>query len=178
VRIYSPGQEFTTVPACNLAGTEFGLGFSHFTHPRATGLWNPSVKHVFRDFDTHSWGIGLSAGAVWGSRADRWANWSANVPVSIALDPDRDVVLHANLGWIKPEGRAGGVTGGIGMEVVLGTSWTLLAEAYDDHRGTAIGQFGFRRAIGDATSLDLLLGQDGLGNGPWLTLGFNTTFSR
>lgn len=177
-RVYSPGQELTAVPACNFHGTEFGLGYSHFTQPQTTHLWNPGVKRLFRDFDTHSWGIGLSAGATWDSGADDWTNWSVNVPASIALDPDRNAVVHANVGWNKAHRRHGSVTTGVGIEVVLDAAWTLLAELHDDHRGTTTSQLGVRRAVGDAATFDLLIAQDGISNSPWLTLGFNVTFPR
>jgi hypothetical protein len=178
VRAYALGGELTAVPACNFANTEFGLGYSHYTHPRTSRLWTLGIKRLFRDFDTHDWGLGLSAGAAWDSDAVRWANWSINLPASFALDAERNVVLHANIGWIKPDGQHGGVTGGVGMEVALTPSWTLLAEVHDDHRGTSTAQFGVRRASGEAASLDLLVGQDGIQNSPWLTLGFNVSFSR
>lgn len=173
-----PGPKITAVPACNFGNTEFGLGYNHYTHPQAARLWTPGIKRLFRDFDTHDWGIGLSAGATWDSEANRWTDWSVNMPASFAFGADRNVVLHANLGWIKPEGRHGNVTGGVGMEITLDSSWTLLAEVHDDRRATTVHQFGFRRAMGESASLDLLVGQDGQDNGPWLTLGFNVSFSR
>lgn len=177
-RAYSPGHELTAVPACNFADTEFGLGYSHYNRPDSR-LWNLGVKRLFRDFGTQPWGAGVSLGATWDGDGHRTTGWTANVPVSVALDPDRNVVLHANVGWNKPRTLRGAITGGIGMEFVVAEAWTLLAELYGDHRGTAIGQFGLRRALSEAASFDLLLGhQDGLENGPWLALGFNVAFSR
>lgn len=177
-RAYSPGQEYTAVPACNFANTEFGLGHSHYTHPQSARLWAVGVKRLIRDFDTQPWGIGVSAGTTWDSDADRWTDWSVNIPASFALDADRNVVLHANLGWTDTTGDHGGVTGGLGMEVALHTSWTLLAEVHHDRRSTNTRQLGVRRALGENASLDLLVGKDGIQNDPWLTLGFNISFSR
>lgn len=177
-RAYFPVQEFTAVPACNFANSEFGLGVSHFTHPKAARYWSVGAKRVFRYVGPQSWGIGVSTGAAWDSSTDRWANWSLNVPVSVALGPNGDLLVHANVGWIKHNGQQGGLTGGVGLEVAMGDAWTGLAEAHDDRKGTTTTQLGVRRALGDAASLDLLVGQDGLDSGPWLTVGFNISFSR
>lgn len=177
-RAYFPGQEFTAVPACNIANSEFGLGVSHYSHPQSAAFWSVGGKRVFRDAGAHPWGIGLSAGATWDSGADHWANWSVNVPVSVALDTDRNLLLHANVGWINHNGRQGGVTGGVGLEIAMGDAWAVLAEVHDDRSGTTTTQMGVRRALGEAASLDLLVGQDRLDSGPWATVGYNISFSR
>lgn len=178
VRIHSPGQELTAVPACNFANTEFGIGHSHATTPHSTRSWTPGVKRLLRDFDQHRWGAGVSAGATWQSDTGRWADWSINVPTSFALDPDRNLVLHANLGWTKAEKLPGAMTGGIGLEVALDGAWTLLAETHDQRRGATTTQLGLRRAWGQAGSIDLLVGREGSHDNSWLTLGFNVPFSR
>ncbi|WP_305805803.1 hypothetical protein [Stenotrophomonas sp. YIM B06876] len=179
IRAHSPGQELTSVPACNAAGIEFGLGYSHYTQAGTGNLWSLAAKHLFRDFDTQPWGLGLSVNAGWDGNAGRWTNGSVNLPLSIALDPDRKAVLHLNIGWSKPEAQPAALTGGIGSEWVLGPSWTLLAEMYAVHRGPTLAQLGLRHALSNATSLDVLAGhQRGQQGGSWLTLGLNFDFPR
>lgn len=178
-RAYSPGRELTVAPACNVAGTEFGLGLSHYTQPVASNLWSVGIKHLFRDFDAQPWGMGVSLAASRDDLPERTTSWSANVPVSIALDADHHAVLHANIGWSKSNGRSGAVTGGAGLEFAVSDSWTLLGELYGDHHGTALGQFGLRSALSENASLDMLIGhQDDMDSSPWLTLGLNITFPR
>jgi hypothetical protein len=173
-RAYAPGQEFTAVPACTHTGTEFGLGASHYTRPSLGPIVNLGAKRLFRDFDQHDWGIGASFGATWNGADDRLDGWNLNLPVSFALDPERRTVVHANLGWSDLRHSPGALTGGLGIERALTEDWTLLAEAYGDHRGGFGTQLGVRRTLGDTASLDLLLGhQDGMRHAPWFTLGFN-----
>jgi hypothetical protein len=173
-RAYAPGQELTTVPACTFAGTEFSLGTTHYTHPSHGPIASLGLKRVFRDFDGNDWGIGASIGATWNGAQEGLDGWNLNAPASFVLDDERRTVLHANLGWIDLRSAPGAVTGGIGIERARGDRWTLLGEAYGDHRGTFATQLGVRRAIGDSASLDLLLGhQDGMKHAPWFTLGFN-----
>ncbi len=177
VRGYAPGNEFASVPACNIRGTEFGLGVNTFAHPSRGPIVNLGVKRAFRDFDTQRWGIAASVGASWDNAHHRFDGWNANIPVSVALDADRHTVVHANLGWSKPRHTRGRLTRGIGIEQRLDAHWTLLGEAYADH--ATIAQIGLRRAIGDNASLDLLGGRQG-GTTPssWLTLGFNIVLAN
>lgn len=173
-RAYAPGQELTAVPACTLAGTEYGLGFSHYANPSHGPVISLGLKRLFRDFDQHDWGLGASLGATWSGAHDRIDGWNINLPASFALDAERQTVLHANLGWTELRDTPGALTGGVGVERVLDERWTLLAEAYGDHRGGFATQLGLRRAINDTASLDLLLGhQDDMKHAPWFTLGLN-----
>lgn len=171
-RIYFPGREATAVPACNVGGTEFGLGISHYGHPVYGPVFNLGAKHVFHDLDAHGWGIGASLGTTWNSGHRDWEGWNLNVPASFALDPQHRTVVHANVGWNKLRHRKGRPTGGLGVEHVLDDRWTLLAEAYTDH--VVLAEAGVRRQIGENASFDVLVGHQGGANaGPWLTLGFN-----
>lgn len=173
-RAYLPGQELTVVPACAIAGAEFSLGVTHTASPSHGPIVSPGVKRLFRDVERHDWGIGASLGGTWNGAHDRLEAWALNVPASIALDHDRLTLLHANLGWIESRNTPGALTFGIGIERVLTDRWTLLAEAYGDHRSDRVFQLGARHAIGDSASLDLLLGhQGGMKHSPWFTLGFN-----
>ncbi len=174
VRMHSPEKEWTVVPACHFAGTEVALGYSYFTHPGSADRWNLGVKRLWRDFDAHPWGIGFALGAEWDGKTSESPHWSAKVPFSMALDPDRRLVLHANFGWSKPHAQPGAVTGGVGIEWAAAKAWTVLAEVAGDHRGDAASQFGVRHARSESTSVDLLVGhRDGLESGPWLTFGLN-----
>ncbi|MFC3551076.1 hypothetical protein ACFOLC_08590 [Lysobacter cavernae] len=173
-RAYAPGQELTAVPACNLAGTEFGLGLSQYAHPSHGPIASLGLKHLLRDFDTHDWGLGVSLATTWNGAHNHGEGWALNVPASVALDPQRRTVLHANLGWSEPRNGPDALTGGLGIEHVLAAEWTLLAEAFGDHRGGFTAQLGVRRALNDRASLDLMLGhQDGMKHAPWLTVGLN-----
>lgn len=177
VRAHSAGQELTAVPACNYANTEFGIGYSRTTHAHATHSWAPGIKYLMRDFDKHRWGIGLSAGATHQS-GQGWTDWSINAPASFALDRDRNLVLHANVGWIKPDGQPGAMAGGMGLELALDTTWTLLAEMHEERHGARTTQLGLRRSWRQAASIDLLIGRERRDDARWLTLGFNVPFSR
>lgn len=177
MRGYAPGKEFSSVPACNIDGTEFGLGLNHFDHPSSRSIVSLGVKRAFRDFDAQRWGVAASISANWDSAYGRLDGWNANIPVSVALDADRRTVVHANLGWSKLRHAGGRVTRGMGVEQRLGAHWTLLGEAYAD-RATIV-QVGLRRTLGGNASLDLLGGRQG---GPtpssWLTLGFNIVLAN
>lgn len=178
VRSYSPGHELTAVPACNVAGTEFGLGISHYTRPVSSNIWSIGIKHLFREFDAEHWGVGLSVGATQDDLPTRSTSWSANMPVSLTLDAESRVVLHANLGWAKSHSAPETATGGIGLDIPMTHAWTVIAEIYGDHHGTA-GQLGLRRIVTERMSLDMLIGhQESLSSSPWLTLGLNISLPR
>lgn len=171
-RSYHPGYELTAVPACTANGTEWSLGITGAGSPYRGAILAPGIKRVFRDFDTHDWGIGASIGMNWDSRRHRLDGWNANVPASFALDPQRRVVLNANLGWTKARNSRGSLSGGAGVEVALGERWVALAEAYRETRFA--GQLGIRRNLSENASLDLLAGGErGSERGSWVTLGLN-----
>lgn len=171
-RTYFPSHETTVVPACNVGGTEFGMGISHYGRPSHGPVFNLGLKHLFRDFGKHAWGVGASLGATWNSEHQDWEGWNLTVPASFSLDPQRRTVVHANIGWNKLRHRDGQLTGGLGIEHVLDERWTMLAEAYADH--AALAEAGVRRQIGENASFDVLVGhQGGTEAGAWLTVGFN-----
>lgn len=173
-RLRASGHELTAVPACHWRGTEFGLGLSHLRPSAGGSTATLGAKRLLRDTDHH--GIGVALGAAWNGNRQRIDSWSAHVPASIALDADRRTVMHANLGWNRPRGLRGAATGGIGIERTLTGDWTLLAEAYGDHRGGRGAQCGARRSLGARASLDLLVGRQRGAAGPWVTVGFNVLF--
>lgn len=171
-RLYAPGQELTAVPACNWDGTEFSLGVSRYPDSSNGPVLNLGLKRLFRDFDVDDWGIGASLGATWNGASNHLDGWNVNLPASFALDPQRRVVLHANLGWLKLRNARATLTGGVGIELVLDEHWTALAEAYSDRHVAT--QAGLRRSLGRYASLDLLVGrQRGLPHASWMTFGWN-----
>lgn len=173
-RAYSPGQELTAAPACTLAGSELSLGISDFFNPSRGPIAVLGFKRLFRDFDSAPWGLGISLGTIWSADTDRLETWNLIVPYSLALDPERRVALHANLGWNDPRGSRGVILTGLGVEIALAERWLLLGEAIGDTAGGFIAQFGVRHSLTRDLSLDLLVGtQDSLDETPWFTLGFN-----
>lgn len=178
-RTYTPRQEFTAVPACHWAGTEFALGVTQYTHPSHGPVANLGLKRLFRDVDQHAWGVGASLGASWDGARDHLDGWTVNLPASIALTADRRVVMHVNLGRSAVRGAPDAFTGGIGVEHALGDAAWLLAEAHGDHWGGRGGQLGLRRSLGASANLDLLVGhQHGTSHGSWLTVGLNVLLPR
>jgi hypothetical protein len=174
-RAYSHGQELTAVPACNYAGTEFSLAVSDFFKPGTGPLLNLGAKHLWRDFGQASFGIGTSVGATWNADNERVEILSFSIPASIALDTQRNLVLHANLGWLDTRGIGQGLNGGVGIERVVTAASVLLAEFYVQYDQVRIGQLGLRHAVNDSTNIDVLVGhQDHVANGStFVTLGFN-----
>lgn len=171
-RVYASGQELTSVPACNWDGTEFSLGLTHYALASHDPLLNFGLKWLFRDLDQHDWGLSTSIGATWNGATNRLDGWTINLPASFALDPQRRIVVHVNLGWSKLRDSRGAFTGGVGLERVLGAHWTAIAEVYND-RHVAV-QAGLRRSLGESASLDLVAGcQRGASCTPWVTLGLN-----
>ncbi|KQQ75718.1 hypothetical protein ASF73_07985 [Xanthomonas sp. Leaf131] len=169
-----PGREFTAVPACTWAGNEVSLGLSTFTDQAQGGVAAVGVKRLFRDLDQQRWGAAASLGANWDMRRQRLDGWNINVPVSIALDPDRRSLLHLNVGATTPSAAATALTASVGVEHTLGPAWIVLAEAFGDDRGGFGQQAGVRRLLGDRASVDLLAGyQHGGDKSAWVTLGFN-----
>ncbi|NID14099.1 hypothetical protein [Luteibacter yeojuensis] len=172
VRLYRPAYELDAVPACTVHGIEWSLGVTRSGNPSQGTSLGPGIKRVFRDFDTHDWGVAMSLGANWDSRGRGLDGWNANVPASFALDAGRRVILNTNLGWTKTPGRRGTVTGGAGLEVALGERWIVLAEAYRANRFA--GQVGIRRNLGENVSFDMLAGTGrGTGRPSWITFGLN-----
>ena len=174
-RAYSHAQELTAVPACNYAGTEFSLGVSEFVDPHTGPLLTLGAKRLWRDFDQESLGIGTSISATWNSEFDRMETLSFSIPASIAFYAQRNLVLHANLGWLDARGVSRGLVGGIGMERVVTASSVLLAELYGQHDHVRVGQLGLRHGVNDSVDVDILVGhQDHVASGStFVTLGFN-----
>lgn len=171
LRVAAPGRELTLAPACNLAGTEFGLSHSDYAAPHAPAAQAVSAKRALH-VSAHGWALAASLGANWSGA--RYDGWTFNLPLTLGPDPNGPRLWHFNLGWNQPRRGRDRLTGGIGLEQALAADWTALAELYADPHGDLGGQLGLRRAFGADASLDLLLGDRARDpRGPWLTLGFN-----
>lgn len=172
-RVYAPGQEWSALPACARRGVEYSLGVNRFDRARET-LLTPGIKHTLRDPDGQVWGAAVSLGAVWNAKHDHLDGWSANLPITLALDAQGQTRLYVNFGWNKPRDAHGTPTGGLGLERRLDGRWSLLAETYADGGGDLTWQLGARASFGEAVSMDLLLGRaPDRRPGRWFTLGLN-----
>ena len=179
-REFSTGQEVTTAPACNVSGIEFSTAASQFFNPSYGPLVNVGVKHVWRNFDQEPFGVGGSVGVAWSADSRRMALWSVNVPASFALDEQRNLVVHLNIGWLDTTDENHGLTSGVGFERTIGKHSSLMGELYAQHDGIRIAQIGWRRSLSENASLDFFVGHLHKAiNGPWMaTLGFNILIAR
>ena len=73
------GAEWTAVPACTFADTEWSLGVSH-QHAASSTQWALGAKRVLRDIDQRRWGLALSAGIGSDWRHLRGDDWGINAP--------------------------------------------------------------------------------------------------
>lgn len=166
------GGEWTAVPACTLAGTEWSLGITHQQAASST-QWALGAKRVLRDIDQRRWGLALSAGVGSDRQHLRSDDWAINAPVTIALGATDRALLHLNVGWAQADG-ARGRTDGIGMEIATAPRWSLLAETARDAARQRSSQFGMRRELWPGASVDLLAGRvHHQRDGHWITLGIN-----
>lgn len=172
VRHTDAGQEWTAVPACTLANTEWSLGAT-----RAPGgeraQWALGAKRVLVERGPRRWGLAASAGVGGHWQRPRADDWDLNLPLTIALDTQDRALLHLNLGRARQDGLHG-YTAGVGVELAVRGPWSLLAETARDAARQRSSQFGVRRALWDGASVDLLAGRvHHQPNANWLTLGFN-----
>ena len=163
------GAEWTAVPACTFADTEWSLGVSH-QHAASSTQWALGAKRVLRDIDQRRWGLALSAGVGSDWRHLRGDDWGVN---ALALGASDRTLLHLNLGWARTAG-ARGRTEGVGLEIVTAPHWSLLAETARDVTRQRSSQFGVRHELWRGASVDLLAGRvHHQRDGHWITLGFN-----
>lgn len=166
------GAEWTAVPACTFADTEWSLGLSHQQAASST-QWALGAKRVLRDIDQRRWGLALSAGIGSDWRHLRDDDWGINAPLTLALGARDRTLLHLNLGWARTA-AAHGRTDGIGLEIVTAPHWSLLAETARDATRQRSSQFGMRHELWRGASVDLLAGRvHHQRDGHWITLGFN-----
>ncbi|MCF7750340.1 hypothetical protein KQ945_06255 [Bacillus subtilis subsp. subtilis] len=172
VRHGDAGQEWTAVPACTVANTEWSLGMSSL--PGETrNVWALGAKRVLVERGPHRWGLAASAGVGGHWQRPRADDWDLNLPLTIALDTQGRALLHLNLGRARQDDLHG-YTAGVGVELAVRGPWSLLAETARDAVRQRSSQFGMRRALWDGASVDLLAGRvHHQPNSNWLTLGFN-----
>lgn len=168
------GREWTAVPACTLADTEWSLGVSH-QHATSSTQWALGAKRVLRDIDQRRWGLALSAGLGNDGYHLRGNDWGINAPVTVALGASDRTLLHLNLGWARTAGSRGR-TDGVGMEITTAPRWSLLVESARDPARQRSSQLGVRHELWHGASLDLLAGRvHHRRDAHWMTLGFNVT---
>ena len=166
------GAEWTAVPACTFADTEWSLGLSH-QQAVASTHWALGAKRVLRDIDQRRWGLALSAGVGSDRHHLRGDDWGVNAPLTLALGARDRTLLHLNLGWARTAGTRGR-TEGIGLEIVTAPHWSLLAETARDATRQRSSQFGVRHDLWRGASVDLLAGRvHHQRDGHWITLGLN-----
>ncbi|MGV6494314.1 hypothetical protein ACTUVK_001035 [Stenotrophomonas rhizophila] len=172
VRHTDAGQEWTAVPACTLADTEWSLGLTR-APGEAARHWALGAKHVLVARAPRQWGLALSAGIGGNTYRPRADDWALNLPLTIAPGAQERVQLHLNLGWAK-QGAVHGRTDGIGVEIGMTRRWSLLAETAQDAARERGSQLGLRRVLWPGASVDLLAGHlHRQRDSRWITLGFN-----
>lgn len=172
VRHTDAGPQWTAVPACTLAATEWSLGLTRA--PDTSRLpWAVGAKRVLIAADQQRWALALGAG-IGDSDGPGGNDWNLNLPLTLGLDTQDRVQLHVNLGLAREAGVRGR-TDGIGMQITFDPRWSLLAEIAHDAARDRSMQLGMRRALWPGASLDLLGGrqQQRSGDSHWITLGFN-----
>ncbi|MET4616000.1 hypothetical protein ABIA71_001575 [Stenotrophomonas sp. 2619] len=172
VRHTRDGQEWTAVPACTLADTEWSLGLTRLPG-QPSPQWAVGAKRVLVERRQRRWGLAASAGLGGTAHPPRGDDWNLAVPLTVALDAQDKVQLHLNLGWAR-HAHVQGHTSGVGIEVALHHDWSLLAESARDADRQRSSQVGLRRVLWPGASVDLLAVQaHHLRDTRWLTLGFN-----
>ena len=179
LRASAPGRELSLVPACNVAGTEFGLGLSDYARPAQAHVAAFGAKRVLHEAPSQRWALAASLGANWNLSRGDFDGWNFNLPLSVTGDAAGRTRWHFNLGWNAPRQGRDMASAGIGLEHALSSRWTVLAEIFAERRGARIAQLGLRRGFGADHSVDVLIGDHSdHGRSPWLTLGFNFALPR
>lgn len=179
LRAAAPGRELSLVPACHVAGTEFGLGLSDYARPSQTHTAAFGAKRVVHEAASQRWALAASLGANWNASRGEFEGWNFNLPLSVTGDAAGRGHWHFNLGWNAPKHGRDALTAGIGAEFALRSRWTALAEIFADQHGSRVAQLGVRREFDASHSIDLLVGHQNDGaRSPWLTLGFNVLLPR
>lgn len=166
------GQEWTAVPACTVADTEWSLGLTRLPGQSAA-QWAVGAKRVLVAPVQRRWGLAASASLGGTAHRPRSDDWNLTVPLTVALDAQDRVQLHLNLGWAH-HAHVQGRTSGVGIDVALHRDWSLLAESARDAGRQRSSQLGLRRVLWPGASVELLAGQvHHQRTTRWLTLGFN-----
>jgi hypothetical protein len=178
----TPAQtEYWAVPACNVGGTwELAAGFGRIAPDGPGNVFASGVvqaKTVFRPLQKNDWGIGLTVANQFREGAGAIGDLSVLVPVSVSLLDDR-VLVHANAGWLRPQGGRGDGFWAAGAEWAVGPRWALTFEAYGTGRGGGFAQAGARfTVIPDRLAFDAGIGSrlSRLGAERYATVGLTFT---
>lgn len=188
VRSNRDSREAWALPACNPTGNlELTLGGGRARSDGAPGTEDYvfQAKTLFRPLATNDWGWGLTLGTVRHPREYPGPNLLGNsyvtLPLSVSFDDD-NVVLHANVGWLRE--RASGrrhLTWGTGGEFRLTERLSGIAEAFGDDRNKPYGQIGGRvQIVPDLIQVDATVGRQfaGPADSRWISLGLRLTPDR
>lgn len=187
-RLYRHSTELWALPACNPLGNleiTLGGGGASIDGQPYTRDEVLQLKTLFRDMETNGWGWGLAVGTVRHPAVHPGPNLLGNryayVPVSMSF-PDDEVVVHANLGWIRDRAsRQHSVSWGLGAEWHWTSRLTAMAEGFGDHRTRPYVQAGLRLSIvPDRLQLDTTVGQqwNAPHAGRWISFGLRFTPDR
>lgn len=93
------------------------------------GLW------LFRELDTHGFGMGLAAGMDYNNDDKRWNNQFLILPLTLQSGAN-ETMLHGNLGLERDRyaDRKQAVVWGLGAELPLNDAWSLYIETVGDDR--------------------------------------------
>ena len=158
------GDDLTTgwlVPACNFGlGIEWQVGAAR---TRVDSRWSTSqtyaqAKGLFKEIDDGSpWGVGWVVGVAREPLRETHRGWHdpyVLVPASVAFG---EVLVHANLGWLRNRAEGRDYTlWGAAVEVPGGERLTWVAEAFGAGSGNPFLRAGARFSlVKDVLDLDL-----------------------
>ncbi len=184
-RVYPDSRELWALPACNPTGNlelTLGGGVARNEGEPRTQDYVLQVKTLVRPLATNGWGWGLGAGTVRHPEISPGPNLLGNtyayVPLSWSLADD-DVVLHANVGWLRDRASHGDrMTWGLGGEFRLAERLQGMVELFGDDHRTPYAQVGLRYSIvPDRVQVDGSFGRPvgGPGAGRWVSVGLRFT---
>lgn len=186
-RIYSDSTEFWALPACNPGGNfevTFGGGNANNYGAESTRDYILQAKTLAKPLETNGWGVGFAAGTVRhpaiSTSSNQLGNTYAYIPVSASFHDDQ-VVVHANLGWLKDRASdSDSTTWGLGGEFRATDRIIAIAEVYGDDRTSPFTQAGLRYAVfPDLFQIDASVGQQvDSGSKRWLSVGVRWTPDR
>ena len=173
---YEDSTEAWALPACNFTGNlELTLGGT--ATPESGSAENTGIvvqgKNLFRKMEVNGWGSGFAAGMILRPVADTH-DWYVYLLNSFSFRDDA-VVLHTNLGWLRPgETRDNRMTWGVGTELLVVQRTWLMAETFGQSQGKPFHQFGVRHwVVQDHVQLDATYGnRNDFENGErWFSIG-------
>lgn len=127
-------HDLWALPACNPNGNfEITVGMNQL-QTRSDGDQDSYFlqgKTLFREMKTNSWGTGLAFGVI-RSRHGNVGSDFIYLPLSSSFADD-DLIIHANLGWLKNHSSGSNrTTWGLGAEYSLTERVSVFSEAFGD----------------------------------------------